>query len=117
MSEITSPQPGSGAGARRSWRDSAKRSASTPWQNASCKSSPVGLVKSVRARKPRKSEADRHKSPPIALLSPVRATSRHLIGVLAERDRVLSAPHTLGMLLLGEPLPGRSALAQREGVR
>jgi hypothetical protein len=37
--------------------------------------------------------------------------------VLAERDRVYAQPWTLGTLLLGEPLPGRSALARREAVR
>jgi hypothetical protein len=37
--------------------------------------------------------------------------------VIAERDRLYAQPRTLGMAPLGEPLPGRSALAQREGVR
>jgi hypothetical protein len=36
---------------------------------------------------------------------------------IVERDAAYAQPWTLGMALLGEPLPGRSALAQREGVR
>jgi hypothetical protein len=33
--------------------------------------------------------------------------------VLAERDRRLAADRTINMLLLGDPLPGRSALDRR----
>lgn len=33
--------------------------------------------------------------------------------VVADRDRRLNAPMTLGMALLGDPLPGRSALDRR----
>lgn len=58
----------------------------------------------------RRKERNRLLREAFPLIGPVFPAPTPPEEVLAERDRVFSAPCTIGQMLLGEPMPGRSAL-------